>query len=256
MKKFDLPLWADSVFVFTVVGVLFLVCFRFTMPLGLAILCSLLAAASGSTLFYFIYKRHRTKRHYSVAEKEKMAKLAFHLAIIPQKEKLAIVLQALTQKSILEEKPAPILQEQAVLYNEKKYISQFLFEKITADMLAPYVCAETDKIIFIALDYTAEAKKLANSFNLTLLDLPKLYDFLKKYNALPESFVQPPNTKQKFVQKLQQQLSKKVAKGYLFSGCFLLLFSLITIFPLYYIIFGSILLSIAVFLRFFGKSEQ
>lgn len=256
MKKFDLPLWTDSLFVFTVVSIVFLVLFRFSMPFATAILCSIITGLSASILFFFIYKKYRTKKHYSKVEKEQMAKLAFHLAITTQEENIAILMQALTQKALDEEKPQPVLEENSILYDGKHYICNFLFEKITADILSPYIRGETDKIIFIALDFTAEAKKLANSFNLKLYDLTKIYDFLKKYHTIPTTFVEPPNTKKKFLQNVQLRFSKKSAKGYLFSGSFLLLFSLITIFPLYYIIFGSILLSIAVFVRFFGKSEH
>lgn len=256
MKKFDLPLWADTAFIFTVLGVIFVVCFRFSMPLSAAILTSILASLSGSTLFFFLYKKHRTKKHYSKAEKEKIAKLGFHLAITTHEENIELLLQAFTKKANLEEKALPILQDDAIVYDDKRYICNCLFEKITADMLAPYIRGETNKLIFIALDFTAESKKLATSFQLTLLDLNKIYDLLNACDAMPEQFVQPPNSKKKFWQNTELYFSKKAAKSYLFSGSFLLLFSLITIFPLYYILFGSILLAIAVFLRFFGKKEN
>ena len=35
----------------------------------------------------------------------------------------------------------------------------------------------------------------------------------------------------------------------------LLLFSLVTVFPVYYVVSGSVLLTIAVLVRFFGKKE-
>ena len=256
MKKFDLPLWADSVFIFTVLSILFLVFFRFSMPLPLAIICSIATGLCGSTLFFFIYKKHRTKKHYSKAEKENMEKLGFHLAITTLDENIAILMQALTEKAKIEEKELPILENNSIFYDDKQYICNFQFEKITADILSPYIRGETNKIIFLGLDFTAEAKKLANSFNLKLFNLIKIYDFLKEYNALPDKFVEAPNQKKKFLQNVQLRFSKKAAKGYLFSGSFLLLFSMITIFPLYYIVFGSILLAVAVFLRFFGKSEH
>ncbi len=256
MKKFDLPLWTDTLFVFTVVSILFLVLFRFSMSFITAILCSILTGLSACILFYFLYKKYRTKKYYSKAEKEQMEKLAFHLAITTQEENTAILMQALIQKANEEQKALPILEKDGILYDEKHYICNFLFEKITADILSPYIRGETNKIIFIALDFTAEAKKLADSFHLTLYDLPKIYKFLKKYNTIPTNFVEPPHTKKKFFQNIQLRFSKKSAKSYLFSGSFLLLFSLITIFPLYYIIFGSILLLIAVFIHFFGKSEE
>ena len=256
MKKFDLPLWADTLFVFSVLSIIFLVFFRFSMHLALSIVCSLLVGISGSTLFFFFYKRHRSKKHYSRQEKENMEKLAFHLAITTPEENMELLLEGLQKNADKMQKESPILENDCIVYDGKRYICKFIFEKITADMLSPYIRGEIDKLIFIALDYTPEAKKLANSFNVKILDLVKFYDFLKQNDAIPQEFVQPLNKKRKFLENVGLHFSRKAAKGYLFSGCFLLLFSLITIFPLYYIIFGSILLGIAVFLRFFGKKES
>lgn len=43
-------------------------------------------------------------------------------------------------------------------------------------------------------------------------------------------------------------------KGYLLAGAALLVFSLFTFFPVYYLVAGGILLSLAVAVRFFGTT--
>jgi hypothetical protein len=55
---------------------------------------------------------------------------------------------------------------------------------------------------------------------------------------------------------LKQVFTKKNAKRFLITGVFFTIFSFFTIYPIYYLIFGSILMITGVILRLYGKNNN
>ena len=131
----------------------------------------------------------------------------------------------------------------------------FRFEKMTADELSETIRKECGQKTVFANGFTEEAKQLAAAFGVTLKDAADVYLLAKKTGLLPEKLIEPPLKPSGLKAKLALRLRREAWKGYCFSGCFLLLFSLMTVFPLYYILSGGILLMIAVLIRFFGKPK-
>ena len=82
MKRFDLPLWSDTVFVFSAAFLLFFCIFRFYLNgLWAAALCAFAAGGAAGTLFFLFLRARRKKKHTSEGEKAEIGKLAFHLAM-------------------------------------------------------------------------------------------------------------------------------------------------------------------------------
>lgn len=98
-------------------------------------------------------------------------------------------------------------------------------------------------------------KKLAAAFGVTLKDAAEVYTLVKESGCMPEALISPPEQKRGFRAKLAFRVRRSAWRGYLFSGAFLLLFSLFTIFPVYYVVSGGVLLAIAAAVRFFGKKD-
>ena len=132
---------------------------------------------------------------------------------------------------------------------------KFQFEAVTADELSPVIRAEGEQKTVLGASFTDEAQKLAAAFGVTLKDAAEVYTLVKESGCMPEALISPPEQKRGFRAKLAFRVRRSAWRGYLFSGAFLLLFSLFTIFPVYYVVSGGVLLAIAAAVRFFGKKD-
>lgn len=106
----------------------------------------------------------------------------------------------------------------------------------------------------MATAFTKEADALALAFGIRQMDAGKVYALLKDTDKLPENYIMGSRMKRSIKNGLKLRLSKKSWKGYLLAGTSLLLFSLISVFPVYYIAAGGLLLAAAVLVRVFGKA--
>lgn len=135
---------------------------------------------------------------------------------------------------------------------EARYFLLFRLEKVTADELRPAVVAAGRQKFALGGAFTAEAEKLAAAFGVELWDAEKVYALVQGAGAMPDPLFAPPPAPKR---KLAFRLRRAAWRGYAFSGGFLLLFSLWTIFPIYYLVSGGLLLAAAVLVRLFGKAE-
>ena len=294
MKRPDIPLWSDTVFVFFTAFLLFFCIFRFYLTgLWPALLCALAAGSAAGFLFFVALRAHRKKKHASEGEQKEIGKLAFHLAMDSPEHNAALIAECLTREhrravrsdeseTILphtDERPrrpddsrtntgnesgenrgeactpyAHIRGGRIDTENGSTYL-RFQFEAISADELSPVIRADGEQKTVCGAAFTEEAKKLAAAFGVTLKDAAEVYALVKDNGCMPETLIAPPEQKGGFRTKLAFRLRQSAWRGYLFSGTFLLLFSLFTIFPVYYIVSGGILLAIAAAVRFFGKKD-
>ena len=260
MKRFDLPLWSDTVFVFSAAFLLF---------------------------FCIFLRARRKKKHTSEGEKAEIGKLAFHLAMDSPEHNAELIAKCLTleheraegtenappqnaggacasepQKAgggadTAAEVPEPfahIRGGRIDTENGSTYL-KFQFEAVTADELSPVIRAEGEQKTVLGASFTDEAQKLAAAFGVTLKDAAEVYTLVKESGCMPEALISPPEQKRGFHAKLAFRVRRSAWRGYLFSGTFLLLFSLFTVFPVYYVVSGGVLLAIAAAVRFFGKKD-
>lgn len=89
------------------------------------------------------------------------------------------------------------------------------------------------------------AWQIANleDINIEIVKAKQVYKFLAKHNALP--VLKKPRQKFSFKALLQTILSRRNFKNYAFSGAVLVLVSFLTPLKIYYIVFGTILLVLA-----------
>ena len=291
MKRPDIPLWSDTIFVFFATFLLFFCIFRFYLDrLWAALVCAFVAAGAAGVLFFLLRRSQRRKKHASEGEKAEISKLAFHLAMDSPEHNAKLIAKCLAraqEKSPAAEKadegeigedmprklaaapresaadPSAQGAEGAFAHirggridtkNGSTYL-RFQFEAVTADELSPVIRARGENKTVLGASFTEEAKKLAAAFGVTLKDAAEVYSLVKDSGCMPKSLIAPPEQKRGFRAKLAFRIRRSAWRGYLFSGAFLLLFSLFTIFPVYYIVSGGILLAIAAAVRFFGKKE-
>lgn len=288
MKRFDLPLWSDTVFVFSAAFLLFFCIFRFYLNgLWAAALCAFAAGGAAGTLFFLFLRARRKKKHTSEGEKAEIGKLAFHLAMDSPEHNAELIAKCLTLEheraegtenappqnaggacagepqnagggaDTAAEVPEPFAHIRGGhidTENGSTYL-KFQFEAVTADELSPVIRAEGEQKTVLGASFTDEAQKLAAAFGVTLKDAAEVYTLVKESGCMPEALISPPEQKRGFRAKLAFRVRRSAWRGYLFSGAFLLLFSLFTIFPVYYVVSGGVLLAIAAAVRFFGKKD-
>ena len=289
MKRFDLPLWSDTLFVFSTAFLLFFCIFRFYLNgLWAAALCAFAAGGAAGVLFFFFLRARRRKKHASEGEKAEIGKLAFHLAMDSPEHNAELIAKCLTREHERAEEtdgspqqsagetgaedsrqrkaaaPAPAAEAPEPFAHIRggridtetgsTYL-KFQFEAVTADELSPVIRAEGEQKTVLGAAFTDEAQKLAAAFGVTLKDATDVYTLVKDSGCMPESLITPPEEKRGLRAKLSFRVRRSAWRGYLFSGAFLLLFSLFTIFPVYYVVSGGILLAIAAAVRFLGKRD-
>lgn len=278
---------------FSIAFLLFFCIFRFYLNgLWAALLCALAAGGAAGTLFFFFLRARRKKRHASEGEKEEIGKLAFHLAMDSPENNAELIARCLTREheraeetaggkeeaqpesaagkaatsaeeaagntaESAEEAAAPFAQIRGGRIDTEAgstYL-KFQFEAVTADELSPVIRAEGGQKTVLGAAFTDEAQKLAQAFGVTLKSAADVYTLVKDSGCMPEKLITPPEPRGGFRAKLSFRVRKSAWRGYLFSGVFLLLFSLFTVFPVYYVVSGGILLAVAAAVRFFGKKD-
>lgn len=278
---------------FSIAFLLFFCIFRFYLNgLWAALLCALAAGGAAGTLFFFFLRARRKKRHASEGEKEEIGKLAFHLAMDSPENNAELIARCLTREheraeetaggkeeaqpesaagkaatsaeqtagntaESAEQAAAPFAQIRGGRIDTQAgstYL-KFQFEAVTADELSPVIRAEGGQKTVLGAAFTDEAQKLAQAFGVTLKSAADVYTLVKDSGCMPEKLITPPERRGGFRAKLSFRVRKSAWRGYLFSGVFLLLFSLFTVFPVYYVVSGGILLAVAAAVRFFGKKD-
>ena len=282
MKKFDLPLWSDTVFFFFFLLLLSFCVFRcffsYLASLALSAACSLASAS----LLHRWRRRRRRKKHADEDGRDQIRRFAFHLAMSSPEKNAELIARSLCAAQENEKtdavSPSETLSETSSEASskassdaaQKPYARacgdrirtedgdcflNFRFEKVTADELAPAIRRGSGKISVCAAAFTDEAKKLASAFGVRLMEAEEVYALVNDSGCMPPTLISPPAAKHPFKEKLSFRIRKSAWRGYAFSGTFLLLFSLWTVFPVYYIVSGSILLTFSLLIRFFGKKD-
>ncbi len=295
MKRFDLPLWSDALCLFLCLFPFCLAVFRFSLPLWAALCLALAAAGAAAALLFLFLRARRIKRHQTERERTAARGLAFHMAMSPPEQNAALLARCLNAACTAKTPPAaddpsetpseppsaeqtaeappetpptapasaapeapsaPYTAERDRILSEREngYV-RFRFEKVTADELSPILCGGAAGKTVYANAFTDEAKTLAASFGLRLVEGEEVYALVKESGCMPKELIAPPKHKGGLRQFLQAHLRRRAWRGYAFAGCSLLLFSVLTVFPVYYIVSGSLLLALSLFLRFFGKKE-
>lgn len=251
MKKIDLPLLTDTLFLLCISFLFFFCIFRFYISaLWGALLCALAAAGALTFLLHLFIKRHRGKRYTARQDKLEVQKLSFHLAMDSPANNEKRVAEALACESGKDAK----IENGCIAVEEKRYFLLFKLEPATADELAAVVRSGGGEKAVLASSFTKDAEALAISFGIELWEAEKVYSLLKEAGRLPENYIMGNQIRRSLKNGIRLRLSRKSWRGYLLAGTALLLFSLISFFPVYYIVAGGLMLAAAVLVRIFGKT--
>lgn len=207
----------------------------------LALVCGVLGACALGTFLNAKRKNAFLKR----SDEAQKQKLLLHLALLSDEAKtrlLAPLLHAERRGKLRLQSP------------EHYYFLRFSFAPVTADEVATLARFKTGGVkTLVCSEMEDSAKTLCKRLGVETQTGDEVYSLFKRENALPTQYLgeeTPETRKKRFVRVC---FAKSNAKRFLLSASLLLLTSLITPFPTYYLLFGFILLAIAILIRIFGK---
>ena len=132
---------------------------------------------------------------------------------------------------------------------------RFTFAPVCADEIAVISRISTNKPKMLVCNELEEnAARLCQRLGILVKTGDETYLFLKNADALPTNFLGEEQAHNKKIRRKIVCFSKRNARRFFVGGALVLLTSLFTPFPYYYLVLGSILLAVALFVRIFGYS--
>lgn len=248
---------SDLIFAFSVGFVLSLCLFRYLrLSLPLAAVCALLFGGICAAILFFPLNEKRKKVVFERKEAIERDNLVLHLALLPDRKRAEFFQDLLFCADRYDEPPPEIKYLNglyAVETREEIFFPVFTVRPIDGDFAAQILRTETSKQKVLLCSSTApETDRLLSRFSVTVKRADEVYRQIKDKKMLPERYPFEAETPSKIEAKTRIWFAKKNARSFLTGGATLLVASWLTPFPLYYWIFGGILLAVAVFVRIFG----
>lgn len=132
----------------------------------------------------------------------------------------------------------------------------FSVEPLSADKIAEKVKRFPKREITIYCNaLSPAATKLCADLKLNAVCADEVYLLFKRHGLLPEKYICDP-PKRTFKDSLLSFTDKANGKSFILGGIGLLIFSLFTLFPIYYLISGSILTVFGLAVRFLPKHSK
>lgn len=252
MKRFSLADVADVLF-YTVSAafVAFGILRYFRLNVWLCLLFALLFAAATCVGTGLLLSGSRRKKLVGKREKEDRDALLLHLALEKEERVRAALLTALVADGREANLKGDVLEENGTLL-----IPLFTMEPLTADRVANLLrtYGETP-FTLLCSGVSAEAEKLLLRFQKGTMKGDEVYSLFARTKTTPNPLICGQLPRRTLKTSLRRSFSKKNARPFFVSGLVLLFMSLFTLFPLYYLISGCVLLATAVVVRAVGFAE-
>ena len=254
MKK--IACFSDVAFAFTAAFLPSLCYLRYRqVPLLWSALVSLLLGVGVSMLTWAYLKKKYATALWKAEEKRQLERLQLHLALLSPKEKadfLAENAPVLIGEALNGREPS---SAQQFFYTDSQVVDcRFTLSPLTADELRPLLSlGGNHTLVLLCNELDATAKKLSAALSMKVLTLPEIYLKLKEAERLPESYKGEEAFQKKKKRRFSLWIQKSNAKPFLTGGALLLLSSLFSPFPYYYLVVGFAMLMASAAVRIFGK---
>ncbi len=240
MKKINLPLICDVTFTAFCAFVLFYTALRYyTGSVYIALPFAIAAAFLLGSLAYLIISGKQRKRRIIYRDAKERELFKTHLSLLSKTESAKLIAPCLGGGAKAE--------RYRICSDDRVYYPMFTFERITESDVAAVIKRKSDKRKVVLCNwYTPEAEALAERFGIDFLCADDIFDRLKKSERLPEKYLCGQTAKGGIVQKIRGRFNKKLTAPLFLSGLGLIALSYFTFFPVYYIVSGGILITLAV----------
>lgn len=252
---------SDIIFAFLVVFLPAVCLFRYwRFPLAASVALAALTGALASLLTYLFLRRKRERLCLKKQDEETRDKLLLHLALQGKEANLKYFSEFFETHDAEGGESTPV----NVRVNGRKDFSRleteealffplFSVRPVDGDAVAAILRVKSEKRKYLlCAELAAEAEKLCARFDIRAITGNEVYLILKKGAFLPEHYRGEETSAPKKKKRLRAWFAKSNSRRFLLGGTLILLTSLITPFPLYYILLGSALVLSAVFVRIFG----
>lgn len=238
MKKVNLALISDVIFFTLCAFILSFTGVRFYTRNALTalIVATGTAAVCGLVVFYVLLARRQKRLILSLSESEKKS-LSLHLSVCDEAYILNLFENALDGTYVRGNR----LQD-----NQNVYFFNFKMSPVSSDDIAEVIRVNSKKIKHIyCCEISPAALSLAEDFSIQIVTAPEIYALLKDKKLLPEKYALGNVKKPNVFKRIKRRFNRKLCPPLFFSGLTLLFFSFFTFYPLYYIIFGGLLMALS-----------
>ncbi len=252
MKRFSLADVLDVLFYsLSACFIAFGVLRYFRLKVWLCLLFALLFAAVTCAGTALLLSGNRRKKINGKREKEERDALLLHLALEREERVRAELLTALVAAGRAANLRDDVLEEEGVLL-----VPLFTMEPLSADAVAVLLKKYGETPFTVACsEVSPEAERLLFRFGKGVMKGDAVYSLFASTSTFPDPLICGQLPKRSVKANLRRSFSKKNARPFFVSGLLLLVMSLFTLFPLYYLITGCVLLVTAVLVRAVGFSE-
>ncbi len=250
MRKFPLTLWTDVLCYSAATWLLAVGILRYLRADTWVCMtaATLLALAAGGGLYCLFFLR-RTKRLFSKQESEKRDAVLLHLALERDERVRALLLEALVKDG-----QTAHCEKDALARDGVPLIPMYTMQPLSADAAAALLKRYGSAPFELACNaLTAEAEKLLTSFGRSVMDGDETYALLSRTGCIPEKLICGDIPRRTAKTKLRAAFSRRSARPFFVSGLLLLVMSLFAIYPVYYLVTGSVLLIASIAVRVTGK---
>lgn len=246
MRKLNFALISDVLFFALCAFILSFTLIRFyTKSAVTALICAIGCAVIGGTVAFFIlYSKRKKHLIMSLGESEKKS-LSLHLSVCGTREIHKLFLSALN---------GAYLEENVIQDEDCAYFFNFKLSPVSPDDIADIIKSDVEKkkCVFCC-EASPAALSLAEDFEIRIICVSELYALLKDKNLLPEKYALGNVKKPNVFKRIKKRFNRKLCPSLFFCGLSLLFFSFFTSYPVYYIVFGGLLLMLSAVSLLFGQ---
>lgn len=132
----------------------------------------------------------------------------------------------------------------------------FKIAPLSCDDIAAIVKDRGEKqLVLLCCGAAPDSVNFAKDFEIKLKCMGEIYPLLKDKKLLPESYPFNSSAKKGVIKKVRLRFNRRLCPSLFFSGLFLLIYSIFSFYPLWYVVTGSILLILSAVCLFFGERD-
>lgn len=249
MKKFSLALAADVLFYSVAAWLLAVGLLRYFRAETWVCMtaATLIALAVGGGTFCLLSAK-REKRLLGKKEREERDALLLHLALEKDERVRALLLTALAADG-----REAHCSGDALALDGNPLVPLYTMEPVSADAVAQLVRRFGSEPFIVACNaLTPEAEKLLTSFGKEVMNGDETYALFSRTKSIPEKLLCGDVPRRTAKTRLRAAFAKRNARPFFVSGFLLLIMSLFVIYPVYYLVTGSVLMIAAIIVRATG----
>lgn len=246
MKKINFALISDVLFFTLCAFILSFTAIRFYCKNAVTALILAIGIALGfGVISFFILLAKRKKRLILTLGENEKKSLSLHLSVCGT---------AYIHKLFLAALDGAYMEDNRVCDEKHVYFFNFKMSPVSPDDVAEIIRTETpkDKRIFCC-DVSPAALSLAEDFSIKVTTVAEIYALLKDKKLLPEKYALGNVKKPNILKRIKKRFNRRLCPSLFFSGLTLLFFSFFTFYPIYYIVFGGLLLILSAISVLFGQ---